>query len=192
MKVRHVDFYADEWLGGTAELSPYDRGVYITICALIYSRGERIGIELLRRHCGVHGNALNASLARLETARKIVRNGSEIGQKRSENELEKVQKRVGNGLENEPVSSETKELEVPRARAHRRTINHQPLTIETPNGVSSAPARAKKPLSPVEGIFKGFADALAAIEARDGGVGQPANGALLDGAGTGRSTPDHC
>jgi uncharacterized protein YdaU (DUF1376 family) len=99
-KVRYVPLYPDEWLAGTAELGEFDRGVYVTICALIYSRGGRIEEARLRGHCKAHGNAISASLARLEIAGKIVRKGSEIGQKRCENVLEKARKRSRNGSEN--------------------------------------------------------------------------------------------
>jgi len=144
MKVRRIDFSPDEWLAGTQELGPYDRGVYITVCALIYSRGERINVDLLIRHLGAHGNAVNASLARLENARKIVRNGLEIGQKRSENELEKAQKRSEKWLENLPDPKKINDKPPPNARARsaRGRRNHQP---STDSGVS--PLRGKHPES---------------------------------------------
>ncbi|HEV2225034.1 MAG TPA: hypothetical protein VGR84_18730 [Candidatus Acidoferrales bacterium] len=140
-KIRRVDFSPDEWLAGTAELGEFDRGVYITICALIYSRGERIGEELIFRHCRAHGNAIRAALVRLEEARKIVRNGSEIGQKRSENELEnariRLEKHSENGTKGNKIRWNVIATRVPPAIA---TINHQPSTIiESPNGDSSPP-----------------------------------------------------
>ena len=140
MKIRRVDFSPDEWLAGTAELSEFDRGVYITICALIYSRGERIGEELLRRHCQAHGNAINSSLSRLEVMRKITRNGSEIGQKRSENELETVQKRLRNASENGIFGNEIKKVRAATrmngAHANHQlpTINHKRNPLKSPKG----------------------------------------------------------
>jgi hypothetical protein len=127
MKVRRIDFSPDEWLSGTIELLEFDRGVYITVCALIYSRGGRIEETLVFQHCPSHGNAVRASLVRLEKAGKISRNGLEIGQKRSENELETAQKRSEVGREN--VSKRwnnngvTEQSVLPRGNA-----NHQPST----------------------------------------------------------------
>jgi len=99
IKVRRIDFSPDEWIAGTQELTLEEEGLYIRICALIWSRGERITYDLLKRSCNAHGNKLNALIHRLEAAGKIVRNGSEIGQKRAENELENAQKRLGKWLE---------------------------------------------------------------------------------------------
>lgn len=99
-KARRFDFYPDDWLAGTVELTAADRGVFITICALIYSRGKRINSTLVAQHTALHGNALNASLNRLLHRSKITRNGEEIGQKRCENELKKARKRVGKAAQN--------------------------------------------------------------------------------------------
>lgn len=40
--ISRVDFYPDDWLAGTLELSPDQRGVYITLCALYFSRQGRL------------------------------------------------------------------------------------------------------------------------------------------------------
>lgn len=199
-KVRRIDFWPDEWLAGTAELSPYDRGIYITICALIYSRGEWIGIELLARHSGVHGNALNAALKRLALAGKVCLNGAEISQKRCGNELETSRKRLGNAAEKEGESSKVIDLRPLRARASHgqlptTNLETSPTDKNPPEEVSVAPhgatarAAARTPrerrarkLSPIEGIMKGFADAAAARDSRklrNGGGDWPPAGALL-------------
>lgn len=41
-KIRRVDFSPDEWLAGTRNLEPDERGLYWDCCALIYSRGGPI------------------------------------------------------------------------------------------------------------------------------------------------------
>jgi hypothetical protein len=142
MKVRRIDFYPDEWLAGTAELQGLDRGVYITVCALIYSRGGAINEELLRRHCREHGNTLKASLTRLAKAGKIIRNGPEIGQKRSENELETVQKRLRKLSE-----SGTKGNDIKKMRAATRSLNGHATTTTTTTTTKKNIDRAKA-LSP--------------------------------------------
>lgn len=99
-KLRYFPFYADEWLAGTIGMGLTDRGVYITICALIYSHGGPVRQDLVRQHAGVHGNALKASLMRLAEAGKISFSDGFLTQKRCANELEKAQKRSTNGSEN--------------------------------------------------------------------------------------------
>jgi uncharacterized protein YdaU (DUF1376 family) len=148
VKIYRIDFSADEWLAGTFELSDADRGVYITICSLIWSRGARITEELLRRHSRSHGNALSASLARLEKAGKIVRNGLEIGQKRAEKELEHARKRSAIGREN--VAKRWKDNDVDgesvllggKANYQLSTINYQKNPPKPPLGAKARERRA--------------------------------------------------
>jgi len=128
MKVRRVDFSSDEWLAGTIELKGLDRGTYITVCSLIYSRGGPIDEELIFRHMVDHGNAVRASLDRLEQRGKIVRNGSEISQKRCRKELEKAQKRSEKASENGSIGNEIKKLRI-ATRSGVSIANHQPSTV---------------------------------------------------------------
>lgn len=127
-KIRRIDFSPDEWIAGTIGMTPEEEGLYIRICVLIWSRGERITYELLKGACGsTHGNKINAILRQLEVAGKITRNGSEIGQKRAENELENARKRVGNAREN--ASKRWKHKGLRNADASQRSnANHQPST----------------------------------------------------------------
>jgi uncharacterized protein YdaU (DUF1376 family) len=156
MKVRRIDFSPDEWLAGTLELSNLDRGTYITVCALIYSRGGPITDELVKLHCSIHGNSLNASLERLAKAGKITRNGVEISQKRCGKELETAQKRVRNWRENGEKggrpSSKNKDLAKPKGFSSTRargTINHQPST----DSVASATGADAPSDDPVKELF---------------------------------------
>jgi len=127
MKIRRVDFSPDEWIAGTVGMTLEEEGLYIRVCALIYSHGGPIGMELLKRACQHdHGNRVNACLARLVAMQKLIRNGLEIDQKRCRNELEKALIRAGKGREKEPEYSSSNDLESPRARTHAR--NHQPST----------------------------------------------------------------
>lgn len=154
MKVRRVDFYPDDWLSGTLELNDLDRGVYITICALIYARGSTITIELLKRHCHSHGNALAASLTRLSEARKIVRTGPEIGQKRCRNELERAEKRLRNASENGTKGNEIKKVIAATRSDVANANNQQPTTnIYSEEDKSSSDAGASSDHDPVKEIF---------------------------------------
>jgi uncharacterized protein YdaU (DUF1376 family) len=94
MKIRRVDFYPDDWLAGVVQLDDVERGVYITICALIYANGGPITYDALKAASLSHGNRLNRCLRHLETLGKILRNGSEIDQKRCEKELKRRRKIV--------------------------------------------------------------------------------------------------
>lgn len=134
MKIRRVDFSADEWLAGTAELSDQDRGVYITICALIYSRGGPISIDLLRAASRSHGNRLNSSISRLAELGKITINSSEIAQKRCGKELEIARKRIENasekGKKGGRPSNKNKGLKKAGVfPAEKLTINKEPSTL---------------------------------------------------------------
>lgn len=100
MKPRRIDFSPGDWIGGTLELSLEEEGLYIRICALIWSRGERITDDLLKASTTAHGNKINALLDSLHSKGKITRNGREIGQKRAENELENAWNRVRKASEN--------------------------------------------------------------------------------------------
>ena len=42
IKLRRTDFYSDDWLAGTVELTLEEEGAFIRICALIYSKGRPI------------------------------------------------------------------------------------------------------------------------------------------------------
>jgi uncharacterized protein YdaU (DUF1376 family) len=158
-KARRIDFSPDEWLAGTLGLRPEDRGVYITVCALIYSRGGPIGEELVFAHCRAHGNAIRASLNRLETLGKLIRNGLEISQKRCGIELEKAQKRHEKRIENGAKGGRPNGLEKPDglddSRAHV-TINHQPSTINESTNVDSLAPKRRELESEFEEIWKLF------------------------------------
>jgi uncharacterized protein YdaU (DUF1376 family) len=97
MKIRRVDFYADDWLGGVVELDEEERGVYIQVCALIYSRGGPIGFELLALSCLSRRDKLLRIVNRLETKGKLTRNGETIEQERCLNELKRAAERATNG-----------------------------------------------------------------------------------------------
>ncbi len=100
IKVRYVDWYFDEWLAGTARLDAVERGVYVTICNMIYSHGGPIEMEGLSKLCGCHGHTFKRVLNRLQTLGKIIANDSQIMVKRCAKELEKSRIRVANAREN--------------------------------------------------------------------------------------------
>ena len=149
MRVRRIDFAPDEWLAGTVELKPYDRGIYITICALIYSRGEAVGMELIRRHCGVHGNALNASIARLAACRKIDVDGASVSQARCVREYNFAESRLKKWAEIQADSAENSDLALPRARAGV-TPEKRPNKKDNLKGSVLVPREAARPREAAE------------------------------------------
>jgi uncharacterized protein YdaU (DUF1376 family) len=117
-------------------LTNAERGLYITACALIYSAGGPIERQHLRSACSDHGNSFNRQLQRLVTLGKLIENGSEIDNKRCENELENARKRGEKARENGAKGGRPNGLENPTVfAAEKLTINHQPSTTRTPTGV---------------------------------------------------------
>lgn len=99
-KVRHVDFYPDEWLSGAGGLTNAERGLYITACALIYSGGGPITRADLRSMCQDHGHAFNHQFETLLRKGKLIENDGQIVNKRSLNELQKAGERLLNARQN--------------------------------------------------------------------------------------------
>lgn len=147
MKIRYIDFSPGDWLGGTIGLSLEEEGLYVRICALIWSRGERITEDLLRAATKAHGNKVNALLASLHAKGKITRNGREIGQKRAENELEKAEKRVRKASENGAKGGRPNGLaKAPGSRAVKATTT-------TTTKEEDSEATPLLPADPVKAIF---------------------------------------
>ena len=119
-KIRHIDFFPDEFLTGTIMLTDAECGLYWRACSMIYSANGPVNKAHLKAVSKTHGNAFNANLRRLIDLGKLIENGDEIDQKRARNELEKAEKRIRiakengtkggrpNGLENQPGLSPDK------------------------------------------------------------------------------------
>jgi uncharacterized protein YdaU (DUF1376 family) len=147
MKIRRVDFYPDEWLAGTEELEADECGVYIRICALIYSHGGPIRADGLAKRCRVHGNAFRRIKTRLIDLGKIIETGGEITVKRCEKELENARKR----LENKKGPAKINGLQ------GTPTINHQLNQLST--NEKDAPAREEREFVRSEEDFAKFWEA---------------------------------
>jgi len=100
-KPRRFDFYPDDWLGGSGELSIEERGVYITACAAIYSRGGPITRDHLRRLCPCHRRIFDRVLNTLLDLGKLFETSDgKLGQNRCEIELKHARKRLETSQEN--------------------------------------------------------------------------------------------
>jgi uncharacterized protein YdaU (DUF1376 family) len=95
-KIRRIDFYPDEWLAGTKRLSAAARGVYITICALIYSEGRPLDYsdEDLAHECRMTVDELVPILSDLEQRGKIKRVRGRLTNERCEAELNRASSRI--------------------------------------------------------------------------------------------------
>jgi uncharacterized protein YdaU (DUF1376 family) len=117
-KVRHVDFFFDEWLSGTHKLNYEERGVYITFCALRYGVDRPVSREELRAECPGHGRTFNRIVDALIDKQKIrVMSDGRLTNVRCETELKRARNRIetsqkngkehkGNGHSSEPAGSE--------------------------------------------------------------------------------------
>lgn len=76
-----VKFYSSDWLGGTSGLTAAERGVYITLCALMYEFNGPIRRDdgRLSRRCGCTKAAFTKILGALIEDRKIIEIGGDDG-----------------------------------------------------------------------------------------------------------------
>lgn len=132
-KIRRVDFYQDDWLSGTFELSFEERGIYITVCALIYNRGGPVSRELVYEHGRHHRRPFERIVNRLIDLGKLVEKDGKLDQNRCETELKRAQNRLEtlrkNGEKGGRPSKIINGLEEPKGFGDKKDINHQPTTI---------------------------------------------------------------
>lgn len=151
-KVRKIDFSPDEWLQGTRRLDNATRGLYITACALIYSKGGPVEIDDLQTICRDHGNAFKRQLKTLVDLGKVTVADGRIDNQRCENELENARKRSGKA--SEKAAKRWKNNETHDAGAMLRSIaaasNDQkdelkPLQNNETNDATALPGHLSKP-----------------------------------------------
>lgn len=148
MKVRRVDFYASDWLDGTEDLTLEQRGLYITICALIYSRQRPIKERELRSRCC--GRGYKPSMQHLIADGKVRRDGEFLIVDRCVKELERATTRIqtvtDNGQKGGRPRRENNDLQKPpvyTGNSQQATANNQQAdfkNLERDVG-RSAPAR---------------------------------------------------
>lgn len=124
MKIRRIDFSPDEWIAGTVGLGNAERGLYITACALIYSRGGAVSVDHLRATCRDHGHSFKHQLKQLLELGKLSLNEGQITSKRCSNELQNASKRLSNASQNGTRGNEIKKLRAD-TRSQERNANHQ-------------------------------------------------------------------
>lgn len=139
MKVRRINWSADEWLAGTATLKADERGVYDTIINLIYSHGGPIPDDEkdLARLCGCHWRSFRRIRETLVSRGKIVAENGQVMVRRCAKELQDAFRRTAEASQNarkgRRKSGNFNGLAKPDAfRAEKLTTitNHEPLTVE--------------------------------------------------------------
>ena len=167
MKPRRADFYPDDWLAGTLELTLEEEGAYIRICALVYSKGQAISDNdrwlagmcrvstrkwrTLRNSLVAKGKiTIENGLIRqercefelgkaVERSRKQAENVTKRWRKRAESEL-KVNRENDEAGRNPLENKETGDTTVIPAHALPPTTNHQPPKKTTSGTISPVPS----------------------------------------------------
>lgn len=90
-KVRRVDYYPDEFIVGTSNLTGEEKGCYWTVCSLIYSHGEPIEDDApwIAKVCGVSTRRWGVIRERLLSIGKLYLEGGRLANGRCETELAK-------------------------------------------------------------------------------------------------------
>jgi uncharacterized protein YdaU (DUF1376 family) len=158
-KVRHVDFYPDEYVAGVGgKLSAVEQGVYWMLCSLIYSRGGPVDDDhawLARLFAGTHWRTIRAAVDDLIAKGKVERVGDgkhpQLMVMRCADELQKALTRssraVENGSKGGRPTKENNEIEQPEGlRSEKLTTNYQPSTVtEASNEASDLrPKKSRK------------------------------------------------
>jgi uncharacterized protein YdaU (DUF1376 family) len=158
MKLRHADFYPDEFLVGVVGLNPAEIGAYWVTCSLMYSRGGPIADDdaWIARACGCHIRTWRTLKERLIAAGKLVVRDGFISNSRVLREIEKAQRRLKQSrdaaeasanarresAENDGQFRDNNGLEEAPARIYDElTTNHQPPTNQ-PKGDAELERRA--------------------------------------------------
>lgn len=102
-KVRHVDFSPDEYISGVGNVLRADeQGVYWMVCSLIMSEGGPIDLNYRRLAslCMIRPSDVERILNKLSDLGKITVGDGQIGQKRSQTEVERAANRIRTASEN--------------------------------------------------------------------------------------------
>ena len=130
IKLRHVPFFSDEWLVGTATMPVADVGVYIQAVALIYSHGGEVESDELRRIVRCRKQVFEASLGRLLALGKLTLHGTRLRSERCTTTIrtchERVLKLTDNGRKGGRPPNDIKDLPKPNG-SYARAKGNQSL-----------------------------------------------------------------
>lgn len=91
-----IKFFPSDWLSGTVGLTAMEKGVYITILALIYDRGGPIpnNPRVLARRCDTTPAAFRNALETLVQEGKLIVSSDEISNKKAEKIIADAEQRI--------------------------------------------------------------------------------------------------
>ncbi len=138
-KIRHVDYYPDEFMVGVVGLGPAEIGGYWIACSLMYSRGGPIIDDdaWIARACGCNPRTWRAIKARLVAAGKLTVRDGFISNSRAIREIEKAQKRLKHSRDAAEASANA-----------RREDGEKDAEVSNSNDLAQATARIDFELSP--------------------------------------------
>src|SRR5262249_32653184 len=132
MKIRHANFYPDEFLVGVGGLNPAEIGAYWVACSLMYSRGGPIADDdaWIARACGCHVRTWRALKDRLVVAGKLTVQDGFITNSRVLREIERAQRRAKQSRDAAEASANA-----------RREAAEKEGEINDNNAITEAPAQ---------------------------------------------------
>jgi uncharacterized protein YdaU (DUF1376 family) len=138
-KIRHVDYYPDEFMVGVVGLGPAEIGAYWIACSLMYSRGGPIIDDdaWIARACGCNPRTWRALKENLLVAGKLTVRDGFITNSRTIREIEKAQKRLKHSRNAAEASVNA-----------RRDGDENEAEVSNNNDLAEAPARIDHELSP--------------------------------------------
>ena len=103
-------FFPSDWLGGTSGLSAAEKGVYVTLIALMYDLGGAIPRDdaRLARQCGLPKAGLSKIIDTLLSLGKIEDEGQCLTNSRVKNELTERENRIGTARDGANVTNQKK------------------------------------------------------------------------------------
>ena len=164
-KGRRVDFYPDDWLAGTLELTIEEEGAYARVCFLIYSKGGPLpdNDRWLAGMCRVSTRRWRALRHALADKGKIEIRDGRIYQARCERELEKARIRarklaeIGSNGGRKSAEARAKSLKrngtdqaKAQVRARATLHHHQDSSVSNDTGSQELPLESP-PESKAEG-----------------------------------------
>lgn len=169
--IAKVDFYADDWLTGTLELTAEQRGVYITLCALYWSKQGRVpeNDRWLAGMCNMSMRKWRKIKDELVQARKVVFIDGLLHQQRASITLGNALK-VKDAARLKGALGGQKSAEL-RANALKPNNPIPSTATNQPLARPQAPARASSPFSKKEDSEVRTSDGLATVDDHAGGEG---------------------
>jgi uncharacterized protein YdaU (DUF1376 family) len=140
-----VAFYPDDWLAGTRGMTAAQTGVYITLTAMMYSRGAPLGMDSahLARLCGIPAGSFKKVVAALISDGKIIEAEGGLWSRRVDRELAKTSDRSAKASASAKARWTSGERENQTSTMHSGEQQNLRYTAEKPSDNSDAPMRTE-------------------------------------------------